>query len=124
MNELQGARFHITGVVQGVGFRPFVYNLARRLALTGWVRNTSAGVDIELDGPTDRIRAFHEALLAESPPLARMDEISFEQTALNGFTDFKIIHSQGSLDDFQPISPDVSFCFDCLRELKDPQNRR
>jgi hydrogenase maturation protein HypF len=124
MNDLEGVRIHITGVVQGVGFRPFIYGLATRFGLFGWVRNTSAGVDIELDGPPKAIAAFTEDLREDAPPLARIDEISVQTTAPNGFTEFQIIHSKPLRGAFQPISPDVCMCADCERELFQPQDRR
>ncbi|MBE3037420.1 MAG: acylphosphatase, partial [Chloroflexi bacterium] len=73
MSDLRKASLHITGIVQGVGFRPFVYGLAIRYALKGWVRNTSAGVDIEVDGTQETLDAFILALKTELPPLARVD---------------------------------------------------
>ncbi len=124
MEQIRGAHIHITGVVQGVGFRPFVYGLAIRLGLTGWVRNTSAGVDIELDGPLDKIASFREALQREAPPMARIDDIQVEEIPPNGFTEFRIVRSQALKEAFQPISPDVSICADCERELFDPHDRR
>jgi hydrogenase maturation protein HypF len=124
MTETAGIRIHITGVVQGVGFRPFVYTLATRLALTGWVRNTSAGVDIEVDGPSDALQAFVEGLQKESPPLSHIDDLIVEERPVNGYTKFEILHSQPIADAFQPISPDISICPDCLRELFDPDDRR
>ncbi|MEW6285661.1 MAG: carbamoyltransferase HypF [Chloroflexota bacterium] len=119
-----GARIHITGIVQGVGFRPFVYNLAMRLNLKGWVRNTSAGVDIEVDGERDALDAFLKALRDEAPPLARIDELTASFCPANGFNTFRIIHSEAIPSAFQPISPDVAVCDDCLRELFDPNDRR
>jgi hydrogenase maturation protein HypF len=124
MAKLTGVKIHITGVVQGVGFRPFVYGLARRLELNGWVRNTSAGVDIEVDGEQDVLDAFVEALRNEAPPLSRIDELSASFQDPNGFRSFDILHSEAVEGDFQPISPDVSICPDCLRELFDPSDRR
>ncbi len=124
MDELQGARIHITGIVQGVGFRPFVYGLARRLALTGWVRNTSAGVDIEVDGSPVALTAFAESLRTDAPPLARINSLQCETRAPNGFASFDILASEPIPDAFQPISPDVGVCADCLRELFDPGDRR
>jgi len=124
VNENRGARIHITGIVQGVGFRPFVYSLATRLSITGWVRNTSAGVEIEVDGAPEALDAFVHALREEAPPLARIDEFHVQDRAPNGFSDFQIIHSEAIPDAFQPISPDVSLCNDCLRELLDPGDRR
>ncbi len=124
MGELRGVRIHITGIVQGVGFRPFVYGLAQRLGLAGWVRNTSAGVDIEVDGEQDVLDAFVKALRDEAPPLSRIDELSASFQVLNGFRSFDILHSEAVAGAFQPISPDVSICPDCLRELFDPSDRR
>ena len=117
-------RVHITGIVQGVGFRPFVYNLAARFDLKGWVRNTSAGVDIEVDGEQDILDAFVKALQDESPPLSRIDELTASFGTANGFRSFDIIHSESIPSAFQPISPDVAICDDCLRELFDPADRR
>ena len=124
MSTLEGASIHITGIVQGVGFRPFVYGLATRLSLTGWVRNTTAGVDIEVDGPHDSLEAFIQALRDEIPPLARIDEFQVTQKSPDNFSTFEIVHSVAIPDAFQPISPDVSLCPDCLRELFDPADRR
>lgn len=124
MNENRGARIHITGIVQGVGFRPFVYSLATRLSITGWVRNTSAGVEIEVDGAPEALDTFVHTLREEAPPLARIDEFHVQERAPNSFSDFEIIHSETIADAFQPISPDVSLCADCLRELLDPGDRR
>lgn len=124
MSGLTGARIHITGIVQGVGFRPFIYGLAERYALKGWVRNTSAGVDIEVDGTGEAIQQFTAALTSENPPLARIDDLQFHPREANGFTSFQIIHSQSNEDEFQPISPDVCVCSDCLEELFNPDDRR
>jgi len=121
---LSGARVHITGIVQGVGFRPFVYSLAIRLGLLGWVRNTSAGVDIQVDGTEEALDEFSDALQKSYPPLARIDSIQIEYCSPNGYTNFDILHSEPIPGAFIPISPDVSICDDCLRELFDPQDRR
>jgi hydrogenase maturation protein HypF len=122
--SLKGARIHITGIVQGVGFRPFVYGLAKRYELNGWVRNTSAGVDIEVDGEQGVLDAFVKSLRDEAPPLSRIDDLSASFQAPNGFRSFDILHSEALEGAFQPISPDVSICPDCLRELFDPSDRR
>ena len=124
MTKQTGLRIHITGVVQGVGFRPFVYGLATRFQLNGWVRNTSAGVDIEVDGEAAVLDEFTKALLDEAPPLSLIDELTATPQALNGFRGFEIVHSEAIADAFQPISPDVSICPDCLRELFDPEDHR
>jgi len=120
----QGIRIHITGIVQGVGFRPFVYGLADRLALKGWVRNTSAGVDIEVDGLQTALEAFINALQEEAPPLSRIDSFQVDWIPVNSFSTFEIVHSESKPGDFIPISPDVSLCQDCLKELFDPHDRR
>jgi hydrogenase maturation protein HypF len=120
----QGLSIHVSGIVQGVGFRPFVYNLAQHCQLTGWVRNTSAGVEIEVDGENVQLQAFVEHLKADFPPLARIDSISVTERPVSGFTQFDILHSEAVEGAFQPISPDVALCADCLREMNDPADRR
>jgi hydrogenase maturation protein HypF len=121
---LQGVRIHITGIVQGVGFRPFVYGAADRLSLKGWVRNTSAGVDIEVDGTREELESFIDTLQKQAPPLSRIDSFSIDWIPPNNFTRFEITHSEGKSGDFIPISPDVSICADCLAEMFDPNDRR
>ncbi len=121
---MHGLHVHITGVVQGVGFRPFVYNLATTLQLNGWVKNTSAGVEIEVDGEKDILDTFLQKLRDDAPALSRIDEFSASFRPANGFSSFDIIHSESIPSAFQPISPDVAICDDCLRELFDPSDRR
>ncbi|MCP4417352.1 MAG: carbamoyltransferase HypF [Chloroflexi bacterium] len=121
---MHGKRIHIGGVVQGVGFRPFVFSLAHRFSLMGWVRNSSAGVDIEVDGFPDALAQFVEALEQELPPLAHIDHISVTDCPPNGYNQFEIIHSRPISGAFQPISPDMTICSDCLGELLDPIDRR
>ena len=124
MKTQSGLHIHITGVVQGVGFRPFVYGLATRFALKGWVKNTSAGVDIEVDGDADVLDAFAKALRDEAPPLSRIDDFTATRVNWAGFRSFDIRHSEAVEGAFQPISPDFSICDDCLRELFDPADHR
>ena len=124
MTKKTGLRIHITGVVQGVGFRPFVYGLASRFALNGWVRNTSAGVDIEVDGDAETLDAFARALRDEAPPLSRIDDFTVTPVPWAGFRSFDIVHSEAVEGAFQPISPDYTICPDCLRELFTPSNHR
>ena len=121
---MQGAKVHITGIVQGVGFRPFVYNLAVSLNLKGWVKNTSAGVHIEVDGDQETLDIFLQKLRDDAPSLSRIDEFSASFRPASGFSSFDIIHSESVDGAFQPISPDVAICDDCLRELFDPTDRR
>jgi hydrogenase maturation protein HypF len=124
LDESNGVNIHVDGIVQGVGFRPFVYGLAKKFNLVGWVRNTSAGVDIALDGPKHSLESFILELKDNAPPLSHIDEIHIDWLATRDFQDFKIFESRAVADAFQPISPDVSICADCLRELFDPANRR
>src|SRR5512139_2987907 len=105
MNAFLSAKhIHITGVVQGVGFRPFVYGLATRHGLRGWVCNTSAGVDIEVDGALEVLEQFVDDLSTQAPPLARIDEIEVSEIGRSGFTSFEIRHSESNPNDFLPIS--------------------
>jgi len=129
IQSLSACYIHITGVVQGVGFRPFVYNLAVELSLSGWVLNSSSGVEIEAVGPAAALGEFAERLQSEAPPLARIEQTTVTeisatdvQTPKDG--GFIIRHSEAHPGDFQPISPDITICDDCLRELFDPQDRR
>lgn len=116
---------HITGIVQGVGFRPFVYGLATRLGLNGWVCNTSAGVEVEVQGPRDRLLAFAAALQNESPPLARIDTFNVIDTqGQHQYAGFEIRQSTAIAGAFQPISADIAICADCQDELFDPKDRR
>jgi len=121
---LRSAHIHISGIVQGVGFRPFVYALATRLGLHGWVRNTSAGVDIQVDGSLKQLEAFIATLRLEAPPLSHIDSQDVVFGPPGGFTAFEIVHSQAVEAAFIPISPDVCICADCLWELFDPADRR
>ena len=119
-----GTRVHVTGIVQGVGFRPYVYNLAIQNGLKGWVCNTSAGVDIELTGAQEEINDFLHTLKNAPPPLARIDSIEIHPIAGKDYLTFEIVQSQALSNAFQPISPDIGICPDCLKELFDPHDRR
>lgn len=126
MTEISGLSIHVRGIVQGVGFRPFVYQLAIKNNLTGWVRNTSNGVDIEISGTPDALRSFSHELKNSPPPIARIDEYLETDIILvyNAYAKFEIIESSPDPDKFIPVSPDMSICPDCLQELFDPTNRR
>ena len=117
-------RIRVHGVVQGVGFRPFVFRLAQRLNLRGWVCNTSADVTIEVEGPLPALATFLAALTAEAPPLARIDAVASEEIPVQGDPTFEIRHSQPIAGQFQPLSPDIATCDACLAEICDPANRR
>ena len=122
----QRYRIHVDGIVQGVGFRPFIYRLAVAHGLAGWVRNSSRGVDIEVVGPHKQIEAFIQAIRTQAPPLACITRLTYNVFPLNGHPppqEFVIIHSQEE-QGFTFVSPDVATCSDCLRELFDPEDRR
>ncbi|MEJ2487916.1 MAG: carbamoyltransferase HypF, partial [Anaerolineales bacterium] len=121
---MKASRIHINGIVQGVGFRPFVFNLAKDHGIAGWVRNTSAGVDIEAEADDSVLKQFISDLQTKIPPLAKIDEFRSEYIPTQGFTDFTIVHSESDPNAFVPISPDVTICPDCLEELNDPTDRR
>lgn len=114
----------VTGVVQGVGFRPFVYGLARRLGLAGLVGNDSYGVFIELEGSPDALDAFHAELINHPPPLAHIVSVEVKAVEPRGDTDFVIVESEAQAGAHTLISPDLAVCDDCLRELFDPTDRR
>ncbi|PWB52989.1 MAG: carbamoyltransferase HypF [Anaerolineales bacterium] len=119
-----GTHIHITGIVQGVGFRPFVYNQATQKGLTGWVCNTSAGVDIEVYGEAGDVSSFISAFHSDAPPLAQIDSLEVQEIPLKYFKSFEIIQSMPMSKAFQPISPDIAICDDCLKEVFDPTDRR
>ncbi len=114
----------VRGVVQGVGFRPFVYRLAHDHGLAGWVLNHSGGVEIEVEGPAPALDAFVRALTTQAPPLARIVGVDVASAPPNGYTQFEIRHSVAEEGRYQLISPDIATCADCQRELLDPHNRR
>ena len=124
MIEIYGKKIHINGIVQGVGFRPFVYSLAQEFNISGWVRNSSAGVDIIANGTESDLEQFLNKLEGHTPPLAKIDTFQVQDIQSDGFKDFKIIHSKPSKGDFVPISPDVSICENCFKELFNPHDRR
>lgn len=116
-------RFRVRGVVQGVGFRPFVYRLARRHGLTGFVLNDGTGVVIEAEGDKSSLEAFAAALRAEAPHLARVQTVDAAFVAPRGTGDFVIVPS-ATTGFGAAIPPDIATCDDCLRELFDPRDRR
>jgi hydrogenase maturation protein HypF len=117
-------RIQVTGIVQGVGFRPFVYNLAREFKLTGFVNNHSAGVTIEAEGEPEALVLFERELAARHPPLAVIDEITSLEIVPGGDRSFVIQASATAAWESTPVSPDIATCDDCLRELNDPADRR
>ena len=118
-------RLRVTGTVQGVGFRPFVYRHAVALGLAGYVLNDSAGVLIEVEGPAERVAELTRLLVEDAPPLARVTAVEAERLQPSGVvTEFRIVesHDAGSAD--VPVSIDTTTCPECLAEVDDPHDRR
>jgi hydrogenase maturation protein HypF len=123
-STLNLVRIRVRGVVQGVGFRPFVYQLASRYHLRGWVRNTSEDVTIEAEGESGNIERFLAGLREQSPPQARIENISVTRGEPAGYEKFEILESIAETDKYQLVSPDIATCPDCLKETFDPSDRR
>jgi len=123
-NKVTAKKLHVNGIVQGVGFRPFVFQLAEKHALKGEVANTSSGVFIHVEGPAEHVAAFEKDLAAKPPPLAYIVEITRQPDTVKNYTDFTIVKSRGEAEIATLISPDVSVCDDCRAELFDPGDRR
>lgn len=122
--SLEARRIRVQGIVQGVGFRPFVYRLARRHGLKGWVLNDGEGVEIWLEGQASDLEGFLAALFEEGPPAAQIVRIQAHAAVPGGYSDFRIIESHKHKHPVTQISPDLGVCEDCLRELFDPADRR
>ncbi len=121
---MQTWEIRIRGIVQGVGFRPFIHRLVRAHALKGSIRNTSSGVTLTLEGDEDRLSSFLRELPEKAPPLAVIEEIRTDRIPFQGFSDFRIIESERQAERNTLISPDIGICPDCLREMRDPADRR
>lgn len=117
-------RLEITGVVQGVGFRPAVLRLAVRAGAHGFVYNDAGSVHCELEGSADVVNGVIAAIRAEAPPMARIDEIHVTTLTPLGEQGFRIVDSRVGDTGRTVIPPDVAMCADCLRELRDPSDRR
>ena len=129
MSQVSRRQIHVRGIVQGVGFRPFIFKLAQELRLQGYVLNSSAGVIIEIEGPDEQLDCFARRLQDDAPPLARIENLAVGILPPTGYSSFVIRESLGteSLDEpgkLTPISPDISTCANCLRDFRDPGNRR
>ncbi len=117
-------KIKVKGIVQGVGFRPFVYRLAKRYSLSGKVFNNPQGVHIEIEGDLSSVKAFLQAIKTESPPLSKITDVSIEEMALQQSKIFEIVESKDKQEKKTLISPDIAVCEDCLSELFDPIDRR
>ena len=115
----------VGGIVQGVGFRPFIHKLVNEYGIKGWIKNTSFGVEMELEGDDKKISSFEADITKRKPMLAIIEYVKVKKLdGAVGYKDFRIIKSTGQQEKTALISPDVAICDDCLRELKDPSNRR
>ena len=123
-DSIEAAVITLRGVVQGVGFRPFVHRLARECGLAGTVRNFSGGVDIRVEGSRNRIELFRRRVLQEAPPLARITEGDVRTVPPQGLKEFSVERSFKTENQFVLVPPDIATCENCLAELNDPGDRR
>jgi hydrogenase maturation protein HypF len=115
----------IKGIVQGVGFRPFIHKLVNSYSLSGWVLNSDQGVEIDIEGDKKELNEFITNIKEKLPPLAQIEEMKISELPLVGYRGFFIKKSVAKKENsFVLVSPDISICKDCLRELFDPHNRR
>lgn len=126
---MRHVHIHVTGIVQGVGMRPFVYREAMAYGICGWVLNAGDGVHIEAHAPADALDAFVAALSEHAPAAARVEHVEVVDLAANGWDaaneqGFRIVASQDQTAHTTLVSPDIATCDDCLRELFDPADRR
>jgi hydrogenase maturation protein HypF len=120
----QRKHIQVRGIVQGVGFRPFVYNLAHSLGLTGYIFNSSSGVTIEIEGDGAAVEAFLRTLKEDPPQLAEITEITVSEMAVEGGAGFSILGSREEAGEFVLVSPDAGTCDACWSDFGDPANRR
>ncbi len=122
---MEHLKIQIHGIVQGVGFRPFVHRLVGEYGLTGRIRNTSSGVELELEGERERLEAFVRVLPERAPRIALIEQIETDYSRdCEGYTDFQILGSRREEKRNTLVSPDIGICPDCERELLDPTDRR
>jgi hydrogenase maturation protein HypF len=125
MNRVKVRRhIQVSGLVQGVGFRPFVYRLATEARLSGSVMNTASGVAIEVEGPEEKLENFLTRLRKDAPPLSRITNVTISEVRCIEDRDFSIVESSRADQVHTLISPDVATCDDCLREMLHPADRR
>ena len=121
---VQRLRITLRGAVQGVGFRPFVYRLATEMSLTGWVLNSSAGLVVEVEGPSEQLSRFEQRLEQERPKASVVSVREFAWLTAEGSTRFEILASDHDSGKTVNVLPDLATCTDCREELFDPGNRR
>ena len=123
IKELKACEISVNGLVQGVGFRPFIYRIAKIYDLTGWVENRNDCVKIKVQGNFEKIRDFIAAIKKDTPRLARIESLVYKDVAIENFQGFKVAVKDNITDKSTLISPDVSVCGECLNDIKTPSNR-
>ena len=113
----------VKGLVQGVGFRPFVFRIAKRSGLNGNVENRNDGVIINIEGTQKEIDEFLKLLKIEAPPASNIESVTVELTEIKDYTNFEIVKSKNTSDEITEVSPDISVCDDCLKDLKNQEHR-
>lgn len=121
--RLKAYRIMISGLVQGVGFRPFVYRIAHENGIFGWVENNIRGVIIEGEGPTADLEQFIDDLEKKAPPASAIDQMTVKEISPNGYVDFSIRKSSDEPSGITEISPDIAVCNDCLEDMKTQPHR-
>ena len=124
MKDIKRYKVLVTGIVQGVGFRPFVYQLAKSNDLKGWVRNTSSCVEIDVEGSHDAFLSFINSIENNSPPASRIEKMEWRvESDMQGYEAFSIIPSQRHANEYQLVSPDMATCGDCIEDISNPHSR-
>ena len=117
-------RLTLRGTLQGVGFRPFAYRLAKQCSLGGWIKNTPTGVLLEIEGAVEHLQTFQERLITESPQASTIQNHRVSIVQEEGTDDFFILPSQQNGTTNSVLSADLATCHDCLNEITDPHSRR
>lgn len=122
---IEALEIHVTGIVQGVGFRPFIYRLAKRYLVNGWVLNAADGVTIHAEGEGKLLDEFVMEISENAPAASKVEQIDLKEVPLEGFDSFEIRFSdEGEVEKTTLVSPDLATCDDCVRELFDPHDKR
>ena len=124
MGRLEALELRVGGIVQGVGFRPYVYALALECGVSGYVLNDARGVTVHLEGDRAALERFIKRFPKELPPLARLDSLEREAAVVQGLEGFEIRESSGAEAKSATVSPDMALCDNCRREMRDPSDRR
>ncbi|MFC2138413.1 carbamoyltransferase HypF [Bacteroidota bacterium] len=116
-------KIYIKGLIQGVGFRPFIYRLAISYNISGWVRNTTESVIIHAEGKSENLNAFIKSIETEAPKAANVSDIDIKQEETGNYKSFKILTSEDISDNITEISPDIAVCNSCMEDIKSQQHR-